>query len=177
LKVVNFTKPFWLISDTHFFHSRLAFDFGLRTHFKSIEEMNKTIFDNWNKTVKDDDYIFFLGDFVIGAQEKYKTAQILYESLNGKKIFLKGNHDEHLGKYTNIPVQNGPLEILYQGKRILLNHEPIYSFEQDLMVCGHIHNNEENNRLKPNMINVSVEVVNYTPVHIDEVLKKKEYNP
>lgn len=172
MKVVNFTNPFWLISDLHFFHSRLAFDFGLRTQFKSIEEMNETIFNNWNNTVKPEDYIFFLGDFVVGAEQKYKTAQILYDSLNGKKIFLKGNHDENLGKYTKIPVITGPLEVLYGDKRILLNHEPIWDFEQDLMICGHIHNNGENEKLKPNMFNVSVEVVNYAPVHIDDIFKK-----
>lgn len=172
MKVVNFTKPFWLISDAHFYHSKLAFEFGLRTQFKSIEEMNETIFNNWNNTVAEDDYIFFLGDFVVGAPNKYATAQVLYDALNGKKIFFKGNHDEFLGRYTNIPVITGPLEVLYKGKRILLNHEPMWDFEQDLQICGHIHSNEENSRLKPNMINVSVEMVNYTPVHIDEVLKR-----
>lgn len=172
MRIVNFTKPFYLISDTHFFHSRLAFDFGLRTHFKSIEEMNETIFNNWNNTISDDDYIFFLGDFVIGHEQKYKTAQYIYDCLNGKKIFLKGNHDEHLKEYTKIPVMEDLLEIRYREKRILLNHEPIYKFDQDLMICGHIHNNEENGRLKPNMFNVSVEMINYTPIHIDTIFEK-----
>jgi calcineurin-like phosphoesterase family protein len=178
LKVVNFTKPFWIISDTHFFHSRLAFDFGLRTEFKSIEEMNETIFNNWNNTVKPDDYLFFLGDFVVGAEQKYKTAQILYDSLNGKKIFLQGNHDEHLGKYTNIPVINGPMGVLYKDKRILFNHEPMWNFDKkqwDYHIFGHIHNNSENSRIdKTCMKNVSVEMINYTPVFIDDVIQEME---
>lgn len=172
MKVVNFTKPFWLISDTHFYHTKLFFEFGLRKEFKSTEEVNKLMFDNWNNTVTDEDYIFFLGDFVIGCENKYETAQIIYNSLNGKKIFLKGNHDEKLKKYTKIPVIEESLEILYNGKRILLNHKPIWDFKQDLMICGHIHNSEENQKLKSNMFNVSVEMINYTPIHIDEIFKK-----
>jgi calcineurin-like phosphoesterase family protein len=173
LKVVNFSKPFYLISDSHFYHSRLAFDFGLRTQFKSIEEVNQTIFDNWNNTISDDDYIFFLGDFVIGHPEKYKVAQIIYDLLKGKKIFVKGSHDNHLKEYTNIPVQMGPMEIIYKGKRILLNHEPIYKFKQDLLIHGHVHKKLPFH-YKPNMFNVSCEVINYTPVHIDKILEDFE---
>lgn len=171
MRVVKFTKPFYLISDTHFFHSRLAFDFGLRTNFKSIEEMNETIFSNWNNTISEDDYVFFLGDFVVGAENKYKTAQVIYDSLNGKKIFLRGNHDEHLKESTTIPVIDGPMEIIYNGFRILLNHEPIFSFDQDVMICGHIHNNEVNETLKSNMYNVSVEMIDYKPQFIDTILE------
>lgn len=174
MKVVNFTHPFYLISDTHFYHSRLAFDFGLRNHFKSIEDMNSTIFENWNNTVSDEDYIFFLGDFVIGAENKYETAQIIYDSLNGKKIFLKGNHDERLKKYTNIPVIDGSLGVIYKEKRILLNHEPIWDFDRskwDWHVFGHIHNNSDNESVdKSCMKNVSVEMIDYTPVHIDNII-------
>lgn len=172
MKIVNFTKPFYLISDTHFYHSRLAFDFGLRTQFKSIEAMNKCIFDNWNQTVTDEDYIIFLGDFVVGAENKYETAQILYDSLHGRKLFLKGNHDENLKKFTKIPVIEDSLGIIYKGKRILLNHEPIWDFDRsqwDFHVFGHIHNNELNQRVDKNcMKNVSVEMINYTPVSIDK---------
>lgn len=173
MKVVNFTHPFYLISDSHFYHSRLAFEFGLRTHFKSIEEMNGTIFNNWNNTVSDEDYIFFLGDFVVGAEQKYKVAQIIYDALKGRKIFLKGNHDEHLKKYTNIPVIEGSLGVIYKEKRILLNHEPIWDFDRnkwDYHFFGHIHNNSDNERIdKTCMFNCSVEMINYKPVLIDDI--------
>ena len=175
MKVVNFTKGFFLISDTHFWHTKLFFEFGLRKEFKNTEEVNKLIFENWNNTVSDDDYIFFLGDFVCGTYEhgldKYKTAQTLYDCLNGKKVFILGSHDGHMGKYTKIPVIRGPIEILYKEKRILIDHEPIYTFEQELMIHGHVHKSLPFHH-QPKMFNVSVEVVNYTPVHIDKILKE-----
>jgi calcineurin-like phosphoesterase family protein len=175
MQSVRFTKPFYLISDTHFWHSRLAFEFGLRTQFNSIEEMNKTIFENWNNTIGEDDYIFFLGDFVCGSNvhgfDKYKTAQIIYDNLQGKKILIKGNHDENLKKYTKIPVIEESLEIIYKDKRIILSHAPIEVFKQDISIHGHVHNNLTFHH-KPNCFNVSCEVVNFTPVHIDDILKE-----
>jgi calcineurin-like phosphoesterase family protein len=178
LKIVNFTKPFWLISDTHFFHTKLFFEFGLRTEFKDTEEVNRTMLENWNNTVLDDEYIIFLGDFVCGTHEhgldKYVTAQAIYDSLKGRKIFLKGNHDERLKKYTKIPIIEDSLGIIYKGKRILLNHEPVSNFERndwDLMIHGHVHNNLIFHHQK-DMFNVSIESVNYKPVHIDEIFEK-----
>jgi calcineurin-like phosphoesterase family protein len=174
LKVINFTKPFYLISDCHFFHTKLFFEFGLRTEFKDTEDVNRTMFENWNNTISDEDYIFFLGDFVCGTNEhgldKYKTAQILYDSLNGKKIFIKGSHDEHMKEYTKIPIQNGPIEILYKGKRILLNHEPIKEFEQHILIHGHVHKSFPYH-YKQNCFNISCEVINYIPIHIDKILE------
>ena len=61
MKVVNQLTKFWIISDTHFFHTKLFFEFGLRKEFKDTEEVNKIMFENWNNTVSDDDFIFFFG--------------------------------------------------------------------------------------------------------------------
>lgn len=167
----NFEKPFYVISDCHWFHSRLAFDFGLRTQFKSIDEMNETIFDNWCETISENDVIFHLGDWVIGHPNKYETAQILFDSLPGIKKFILGNHDTHLNEFTNINAYEEPVYLEYKGKSILLCHEPIYDFEQDYECCGHIHNNSENDKLNDNMFNCSVEMINFTPILIDEVLR------
>ena len=173
MKSVNFTKSFYLISDFHLFHNNIIK--YCNRDFKNIEEMNELILNNWNNTVGDDDYIFFLGDFVIGAQNKYETAQIIYDSLKGKKIYLKGNHDTHLKKFTNIPVIDGPIEIIYRDKKIILNHVPIWNFNRsryDFHIFGHIHNNiVENSKVDlTRMKNVSVEMVGYKPVHIDDIL-------
>jgi len=173
MRVVNFTHPFYLISDTHYYHTKLFFEFGLRKEFKTTEEVNELMFNNWNNTISKDTFILFLGDFVCGTQEhgldKYKTAQSIYERLNGKKIFIKGSHDNKLKEYTNIPVIEGPIEIIYKEKRILLNHEPLQHFDQDILIHGHVHRSFPYH-YKQNCFNVSVEVINYTPVSIDKIL-------
>jgi len=176
LKVVNFTKPFWLISDTHFGHERLAFEFGLRTQFKNIDEHNETIFCNWNEKVSPESNIIFLGDFVVGAFNKYGTAKVLYNALHGRKFMMLGNHDGHLADY--IPAFDGPLEVKYLDKRLLLSHEPLWDFDRSKYfahIFGHIHSNSENEKVdKTCMKNVSVEMVNYAPVFIDDIIQEME---
>lgn len=170
---VHMDDGFYVISDTHFYHERLAFDFGLRTQFKNINEMNKTIFNNWNNLIKDGDKVFFLGDFVIGANSKYSVSQVIWDRLPGDKYFLKGNHDEHIKEMTTIPViEDNDIEVSYKGMNILMSHKPQFTFDHDIHICGHIHNNHENEKLKWNMFNASVEMIEYTPVHIDDVIQE-----
>lgn len=49
-------------SDTHFWHENII-KFCNRP-FSSVEEMNDTIIENWNKVVGENDIVFHLGDFV-----------------------------------------------------------------------------------------------------------------
>lgn len=169
----EFDKPFYVISDCHWFHSRLAFDFGLRKQFISIEQMNELMYMNWCETVSPEDIIFHLGDWVIGHPNKYATAQILYDSLPGIKKFLLGNHDTYLNEYTTINAYDGPISLKYKDKTILLCHEPIYDFDEDIELCGHIHNDKEaNDKLKSNMFNCSVEMIGFKPILIDDIFIK-----
>ena len=54
----------------------------------------KKIVDNWSETVKDDDTVLVLGDtsWSMNLNEAKSDLDII-ESLPGKKIFIKGNHD------------------------------------------------------------------------------------
>ena len=54
----------------------------------------KKIVDNWSETVKDDDTVLVLGDtsWAMNLNEAKSDLDII-ESLPGKKIFIKGNHD------------------------------------------------------------------------------------
>ena len=56
--------------------------------------MRKKIADNWNETVKDGDTVLVLGDtsWAMNLNEAKADLDII-ESLPGKKIFIKGNHD------------------------------------------------------------------------------------
>ena len=50
----------YYISDLHFGHKNvLKFD---NRPFDSVEEMNQTILDNWNNTIKNNDDVYLLGD-------------------------------------------------------------------------------------------------------------------
>ena len=57
-------------SDIHFGHNKII-DFEKRP-FKSIEEMDNTIINNWNNKVKSTDEVYILGDFAFYKGEKNK---------------------------------------------------------------------------------------------------------
>ena len=82
----------YYIADTHLGHDnirRLS-----RRPFKTIEEMDKTIIDNWNGRISDNDDVYILGDF------SYKSENTItyLKHLKGKKHLLIGNHDSRLLK-------------------------------------------------------------------------------
>lgn len=78
----------YVISDTHFGHANII-KLADRP-FKNVDEMNKTIINNWNSIVNDEDIVYILGDFSF----KGKSADYYAKQLKGRKILIKGNHDK-----------------------------------------------------------------------------------
>ena len=178
----------YFISDTHFNHSNIIK--YCNRPFKSINEMNQTIINNWNKTVKVDDEIYHLGDFALGKKEEmYNTVS----NLNGKKYLIRGNHDkwsisiyEELG--FNV-LKNAPIKL--ENDKLLLSHKPVPDKQIPkgfINIHGHIHNKdlyECIEKYEPNQysiekhINVSCDVINFKPISIDNLIvsfKKIESN-
>ena len=62
----------YVTSDMHCGHSKII-EYCNRP-FASVEEMNETLINNWNKKIPDDGIVFDLGDFAIGGS-KYGTIQ------------------------------------------------------------------------------------------------------
>ena len=92
----------WVSSDWHFSHTNIAgpkisrWKSGYRD-FDTIHDMNKTLTDTINKYVKEDDILYFLGDFCFGGHTK---TPMYRNTLNCKTIhFIKGNHDNHINLY------------------------------------------------------------------------------
>ena len=112
----------YFIADTHFGHQNaLAFD---NRKFKTIEEHDNALIENWNNAVGIDDEVFILGD--ISWHNVTKTIEII-KSLNGVKHLIVGNHDKKLLK--NRELQSLFVEItdykelsLPDGKGIVLCH-------------------------------------------------------
>lgn len=86
----------FFISDTHFFHENLLGDndFAPRL-FETVEEMNQQLIAGWNQVVKAADSVYHLGDVAMHPKYEKGNPEILaqLEQLNGKIIFIKGNHD------------------------------------------------------------------------------------
>lgn len=181
----------YFVSDLHMGHENvLAFD---NRPFKTIEDHDKTIINNWNDTVELDDDVHLLGD--ISWHNATKTIEI-FKQLNGNIHLIKGNHDGKLLK--NRELQSRFVEIvdykelqLENGKGIVLCHYPIPCFKNHYYgwyhLYGHVHNSFEWNMMERvkyemtelydatcNMRNVGtmMEYMNYRPRTLEEIFRK-----
>jgi len=133
-------KKFY-ISDLHFDHAS-AIDLDGRP-FKTVEEMNITLIENWNSVVDKDDEIYILGDFCWKTQKRWIE---LLDQLNGVKYLIRGNHD-----LKKMPVRlKKKFKSIYDyvvikdnGRHVVLSHYPIASwygmYRGWIHLYGHVH--------------------------------------
>lgn len=156
----------YLISDTHFNHTNVIK--YCNRPFVNTEEMNNYLIKQWNSVVKDDDTVYFLGDFCLGNRQ---TVIELGKQLNGHKILIMGNHDR-VTKTAFIDagfeeVYKKPTVFKFGNSELLLSHAPVYDTDYN-NVCGHVHDMNINDKKH---FCVCVEQINYTPIELEKVLE------
>lgn len=179
----------YYISDTHLGDLRV-FNKCARP-FASLEEMEKTIVDNWNKKVRKEDTVYVLGDL---AEDGYKKAIDVYAGLNGHKHLLVGNHDMKMLdeiKESNVFESIDFMTLIEDGgRKICLCHYPVMDWMEfsrgGYHVYGHIHNKTlKNDPAYPQIkeyfkdklaYNCGVDVTGFQPVTLDEMIVLKEKN-
>lgn len=184
----------FFISDPHFSHANLLTGMKngvlMKTHirsgFSSVEEMDETIVNRWNATVKPHDKIYLLGDIAMKKEHVHILSR-----LNGKKRLILGNHDTFGTKFYAPYFDEIYAMRTLCGDGILATHFPVHpqSVKRGYVnVHGHIHNSivGQDTRIAlvpfseqhPKYFNVCVEHHDYTPVHIDIIrayAKNQEY--
>jgi calcineurin-like phosphoesterase family protein len=160
----------YYISDTHFWHSGIL---KWRLEFNSLEEMNETLIHNWNYKVTKHDRVFILGDFSLG--NKQQTIKIL-NRLQGEKLLIKGNHSSVI-KYADVKQKFGFVKDYYCKDKIVMFHYPMLSWRGSckgwVSLYGHTHSNYPPIRI-PNAYNCCVEVNNYEPCTLEEIIENNE---
>ena len=158
----------YIIADTHFNHKKIIAATG--RPYMSVVDMNCAFIKNWNKTVKNTDTIYILGDFAF-ANKSMITE--LVSMLNGKKVLILGNHDRRINKHEKFWYECGFDEV-YQypiifKKHFILSHEPIKHVGVFHNFHGHTHTNLIDDE---HYINVCVEHTDYRPVNLDQLIAK-----
>ena len=141
----------WIFSDPHFGDEDLRAGMSGRP---SDEELLKFI----NSKVGRKDTFICLGD--VGDIEFAKR-------IKGYKVLICGNHDVGHSVYEEVfdEVYSGPVMV---GERILLSHEPVPGITWALNIHGHDHYGRTFDKYH---YNVCADVVGYTPVHLNSLLK------
>jgi len=173
----------WFTADTHFDHTNILK--YCNRPFKDTEHMNERLIKNWNARVKKEDTVYHLGDFCFKERGE-RNAQYWEDQLNGKIIVVKGNHDSHNTVKTVLTA--ALIEI--GGKQIMLQHHPVWTPHEvpdfcQMVFCGHVHNKWKFQHItyppmegvkewltRIPMVNVGVDVWNFMPVDINEIMKE-----
>ena len=139
--------------------------------FSSVEEMNKTILNNWKTTVNKRDTIINLGDFCFKSNKSF--IESVLKNTPGRKILIMGNHDKSrsLSWWLNVgfdEVYKYP--IVYKNKYIL-SHEPVNLPNESYYI--NIHGHTHSIVFPGNRHNVCVENTNYMPILLDNIISNK----
>lgn len=105
------TGRIFLVSDLHFNHARIIGYCG--RPYRSVTEMNRDLVRRWNSVVGPGDTVYCLGDFCMRGDPRNWIR-----ALNGRKIFIRGNHDQPLLKARHHSV------LSCSGQAFYLAHDP-----------------------------------------------------
>lgn len=140
----------------------------VRPGFTSVEEMDEHMVDCWNSVVKDDDIVYHLGDVYMNGNR----GTTILPRLKGRKRLILGNHDN--GKDQNLLrcFQKIMMWRMFPEFNCVLTHVPIHESglnRVEYNLHGHIHQNASPTARH---INCCVEVQDYTPKHIEELVPR-----
>jgi len=168
-RTLPFTFPLYVTADTHWNHARIPEFEPVRTQLPL--DHNRVMLARWQEVVGEDDTIIHLGDVALGKKEDFER---IGSRLSGRKFLIMGNHDRAPKRwyfdygFTIIP----EFWLDYRGWRVRFQHRPDYErvhvrYPKTLVVHGHVHSKTLDDRRQ---INCSVEVTDFRPVYITEVL-------
>lgn len=172
---------YWFTSDTHFGHANIIK--YCNRPFKNSVEMNTAIIQNWNAVVDDNDMVFHLGDFCFGNEDY--SFDSYFETLKGKIIFIKGNHDRLAWRNRNkfYAAHDSYHEIEIGGKDITLCHYAMRVWNRSHHGAWHLYGHSHGSLPDdPNALSFDcgVDCFNYRPINFDEVaavMAKKTWLP
>lgn len=144
----------YYISDMHLFcksqtqEGRLNFD---NRPFRDIDEMHQHFLQCWNTKVTNGDTVYILGDMSLRGRNDALIA--LVAKLKGKKVLIKGNHDD-LSDYRYRQLfqevcDYKEINDSYEGKayKLVLSHYPILMWNGQhngtILLYGHTHMSAE----------------------------------
>ena len=144
----------YYISDLHFFCNSQT-NAGCVNYdnrpFANVEEMHEYMLRRWNEKVTNGDTVYILGD--VALRGKRDALIGLVAQLKGKKVLIKGNHDELTDyRYRQLfheVYDYKELSDAFDGQtyKLVLCHYPILMWRGQhsgtILLYGHTHNSAE----------------------------------
>lgn len=161
----------FLAADHHLYHTNITTftreDGTPLRPFADLDEMHTAIEERHNAVVGARDKVYFLGDVFLSNKER---AGDLLRRLKGRKRLVMGNHDSYVGvewylQYFDKVFAARPM----RSHNVVLTHIPLHPSclnRWGANIHGHLHDTVIDD---PRYYCVSMEAIDYTPVHLDEV--------
>jgi len=157
----------WFTSDQHFHHDKII---GYCNRpFSRTRDMDNTIIHRYNSKVEDEDTVYFLGDlFDLQFGRNFHIVERVINKLKGNKHLILGSHD-YLEPFEYVEAGFISVHTSLEVEGMILNHDPAVScIDRDkIFLCGHVHTLF---KTKVNVINVGVDVWNFYPVSLQEIM-------
>jgi calcineurin-like phosphoesterase family protein len=178
--IYNMGKIFFT-SDLHLNHENIIR--YCHRPFLNLEEMDKTLIDNFNATVSNDDTCYILGDFCLG--DNADVASNFMNQLNGTKYLIRGNHDtdSKMNRYVenckNLTVAGYVYMLKADNKHnFYVSHYPALvsnttdgQYKKFLWnLHGHLHSKTAIWNSEIACYDVGVDAHNYKPVSLEEII-------
>jgi len=168
-------RDIFIISDTHFGHENILNfinnDGSKVRDFHDVHHMNEYMIDRWNKTVRDEDIVYHLGDVYFG-----KGHEVL-NRLRGRKRLVLGNHDNAKSAHLQNNFQKIMLWREFKDFDCILTHIPLHEsslYKRKFNLHGHVHHGNHRGLIQDERyINCCVEVNDYMPKSIEDLIKGK----
>ncbi|KAB7513960.1 hypothetical protein DM867_09240 [Halosegnis rubeus] len=163
----------YLISDLHLDHANVI-DYCDRP-FDSVEGMNETLAEQWNREIAPGDSVVYGGDLTIRS-----TAAALLdwlERLNGEVVFVLGNHDDVVMDRLDHVQFVDETRFTHRGVPFHVVHDPADgpSNPAGWLLHGHHHNNwpEQFPSISHDArrVNLSAELFGYRPLAVDQLVE------
>lgn len=171
----------YFTSDCHLFHNNIIKYESITRPFNTVEEMNEVIITNWNNTVKPEDEVYVLGDFIMGMADNIEPT---LKRLNGKITLVRGNHDTKtkLAEYRRLEIEvKDIVYIPYKGRFFIGCHFPMTNEEFIRMVIednsevvflyGHTHSKSPKGYVN-GTYHIGADTNNLTPISIEQIWKE-----
>jgi len=139
--------------------------------------MDRALIRNWNATVGPRDEVYILGDFTMKPAAQ---AHEYLSALNGRKYFIRGNHDKFLNGFDPFKYDFGWVKdyhvLKHEGRKFVLFHYPIAEwdsfFRGAIHLYGHVHASATSAARLPDGLafNVGVDCHDFRPVSIERIL-------
>jgi len=197
--ILNKGQKLWFTSDTYYNHSNICSATtkwtgaeNMTRAFNSLEDMNKTLVENINSCVEENDVLIHLGDWSFGG---FDMIEEFRKQIKCKNIHLVlGNHDHHIQNNKN-NVQSlfsSIHEYLYldlripAGKevnkfRMVCMHYPLASWngmnDGVVHLHGHVHLPKDLRVAKGKAMDVGVDGNDLYPIELFQILNIMKTQP